>query len=1562
MKILLVQNAIYIPAYSGASKANRSLIEGLAEKGHSCRAIVPQSSLQKPLTQEQFREELVKQDMMISFCSQDVTCFQHKGVEVHAVASSIQLSVYVKKHVYAFQPDWIVVASEDPGQVLLEAALDAYPGRVISLVHSALVLPFGPRSFAENPARANLFRRVAGILTVSNYLREYIWRWGELQASVISFPAYGSGPFPRFENFGTGSITMINPCAIKGIDIFLALARSMPTVPFAAVASWGTTQADRAALVQLSNMEILETTEHIDEIFAQMRMLLVPSLWDEAFGMIVVEAMLRGIPVLASNVGGLAEAKLGVDYVLPVHPIEQYEARFDSQVLPVPVVPAQNVIPWYEAVHHLLTDQAHYEHLARTSRDAALKYVSHLTIDAFEQFFANLASNTTYAVKGDELLTREQEVRSNGVKDTLAGLSPERRALLAQRLKRKEQQKHTSTQENITGASRVGEHPAFPLSFAQQRLWFLYQLAPGSSAYNGVSVYRVSGLLNAEIFKRSLQKMVSRHESLRTTFVMEQDQPVQVINSTLSLPLIVIDLQEISESIREKEIQRLANQEVQYSFSLACGPLFHIVLLRQSTERHIVLLNMHHIISDGLSMRIFWQDVVKLYEALRRDAPPPLPELPIQYADYALWQRQQMQGKILEDHLAYWKRQLAEAPPALALPFDSPDSASPVARGTAQSIQLSEKLTQALRVRSQRESTTMFMMLLTVLKLLLFKWTNQNDIIVGTTVAERSEQETERLIGCFINFLALRSVLSEEMRGKELLAQVKSAVLDAYAHQACPFEKIVEAVKPDRKLYQNPLYNVAFLLQDFTFESFSDSTGLLECVPDISVISTGVRHAALDMRFIVDEVGPELVFTCEYNSDLFEAATIGQLIKSYRELLSQFVQEPDRKLSQFKISQDLEARARRARERQQAPSIAIAATFTAEPLEEALAFWMQELALPHRIEFAPYNQLFQQLLDPQSLLATNQKGINVILLRLEDWMRNGEYAQATISSAASDTFQHYKLPNYMTIAHINSYETDYLYQEIFENRVYMKHGIMLDEDSYIFDVGANIGMFTLFAQQECRNARIFAFEPSPPVYEILRYNASLFGSNVLVFNYGLSEEAKTASFTFYPRSSVFSGYHADRAQDKQAIKSVILAQQQGVSDDATLLDHYTDELAEGRVEKQTFLCPMRTLSSVIQEQKIERIDLLKIDVEKSELAVLRGIQEEDWKKIKQIVIEVHDADGEMLRCVVALLEQHGYQLVVEQEDVLKEARFHNIYARRPSTECIQGGQKEQAISHQSMEEQEEQTAARQRLQHCARDLLAALETSMQRSPCPFLLAFCPASPALQARPHLWQVHQQVLHELTGQLASCPQVVLLDVPQLLRRYQVEHLHDPLTERAAHIPYRQQVYTVLATAIACQVAACQRPSSQKQREQLRRTLKWITEELDEEEQIQRAITNRRRENRRREQGEWIAPQTPLESMISEIWGQVLGVERVGRHDNFFDLGGHSLLLIRVYSKLQEQLKREIAVVDLFAYPTVSALAHYLSGGQEDLLTAGITTWAKKRTELLKKQRKSRSTEAV
>jgi len=432
-----------------------------------------------------------------------------------------------------------------------------------------------------------------------------------------------------------------------------------------------------------------------------------------------------------------------------------------------------------------------------------------------------------------------------------------------------------------------------PLSFGQQRLWFLDQLMPGS-AYNSPGAFRIESSIDVALAERIVNEIVRRHEVLRTTFRSIEGQPVQVIAPVLNLPVGVVDLGHLPEPKREAEVRRLAAEEAQRPFDLAQGPLLRVTLLRLSDHEHVFLVTMHHIISDGWSIGVFIREAVALYGAFSNGAPSPLPELPIQYADFAVWQREWLQGEVLDSQLGYWRQQLADIS-VLQLLTDRLRPAVQTSRGKRQSVTLSKALSEALKALSRQEGTTLFMTLLAAFKILLHRYTSQDDLVVGTPIANRNRLEIEGLIGFFVNTLVLRTDLAGNPSFRELLRRVREVCLGAYARQDLPFERLVEELHLERDMSRNPLFQVMFVLENISLRA-AELPGLT-----LSPIEADSETALFDLTLQIIDAKQGLTAAVVYNTDLFDAATIARMLGNFHTLLEAVVGDPEQRLSNLAL-------------------------------------------------------------------------------------------------------------------------------------------------------------------------------------------------------------------------------------------------------------------------------------------------------------------------------------------------------------------------------------------------------------------------------------------------------------------------------------------------------------------------------------------------------------------------------------------------------------------------------------------------------------------------------------
>src|SRR5215216_6509079 len=476
-------------------------------------------------------------------------------------------------------------------------------------------------------------------------------------------------------------------------------------------------------------------------------------------------------------------------------------------------------------------------------------------------------------------------------------LSAKRRALLEALLS--EQGIDSPVVEKIPRRKESG--PA-PLSFAQRRLWFFDQFEPGNPAYNLVSTVLLQGKLDTVALEKCFSDVIRRHEALRTRFDVRDGEPLQIIAPPKPLHLNVMDITHLSEAERERLVQNLIHQQTQTSFDLKRGPLLRITLVRLRDEEHILLLAMHHIVSDAWSMGVLISEVVELYEGYVAGREVALPALPLQYADFAVWQREWLQGDVLEEQFAYWRQQLSGSLPILELPTDRPRPVLQTYNGSGLSFPLSPTLSQSLHSFCKAEGVTLFMTLLATFKVFLYRYTGQEDLIVGSPIANRHRHELERLIGFFLNTLAMRTNLSGNPTFRELLKLVRETALGAYAHQDLPFEYLVKQLQPNRDLSHSPLVQVVLVLQN-TPERKVELPGLV-----VTPLKYQAETAKFDLTLYFDDLGSELQSTFEYNTDLFDIETIARMGRHLRTLLEGIVADPSARISDLPLLTEAERR------------------------------------------------------------------------------------------------------------------------------------------------------------------------------------------------------------------------------------------------------------------------------------------------------------------------------------------------------------------------------------------------------------------------------------------------------------------------------------------------------------------------------------------------------------------------------------------------------------------------------------------------------------------------------
>jgi amino acid adenylation domain-containing protein len=480
--------------------------------------------------------------------------------------------------------------------------------------------------------------------------------------------------------------------------------------------------------------------------------------------------------------------------------------------------------------------------------------------------------------------------------EAIAKLSQEKRAALLKRLV--EERAGATRQRAVTRRTTPGP---WPLSFGQELMWLLDQISPGNHAYNTPGARRARGQLDLGALRKALNAIVARHEVLRTTYTAVNGQPAQVVHSDRAVELQSRDVSHLPEAEREPAGRRILAEEAQRPFDLSCDVMLRVTHVRLAPDDHLLLFAQHHIASDGWSKEVLYRELAALYEAFVAGKPSPLPELPIQFADFAVWQRRWMAGERLEKLLNYWKGRLAGAPALLELPTDHPRPALRTNRGTHKRFTVAGAVRDAVKALCQKEGVTPYMLLLAAFQTLLYRYTGQEDVLVGSPIAARSQSELETLIGYFSNTLVLRTSLGGNPTFRQLLRSVRETTLSAYDHQELPFEKLVMELRPERSLSYNPLVQVAFILHNRAIGQAFELAGLT-----LTLLEVDRGSAKFDLTLAMLETDEGYWASCEYSTDLFEEATVVRFQSYFRTLLEAAVGDPDRHVNDLPLLPEAE--------------------------------------------------------------------------------------------------------------------------------------------------------------------------------------------------------------------------------------------------------------------------------------------------------------------------------------------------------------------------------------------------------------------------------------------------------------------------------------------------------------------------------------------------------------------------------------------------------------------------------------------------------------------------------
>lgn len=1045
----------------------------------------------------------------------------------------------------------------------------------------------------------------------------------------------------------------------------------------------------------------------------------------------------------------------------------------------------------------------------------------------------------------------------------------------------------------------VSRDAELPLSFAQQRLWFIHQLEPASAAYNVNSPLHLKGMLKVPVLEQTLAEIQRRHESLRTTFHALDGRPSQLVAPVQRVPLTYIDLSAWPESERALNARRLLKRAAMQSFDLARGPLWRTILLRVSEDEHLVLLTMHHAISDGWSMGVLVQEVATIYRAFADGQPSPLPDLSIQYPDFAHWQRRWFQGEALEAQLDYWKRQLAGSQQSLELPTDRPRPALQSFRGGYQYLMLPKALSDSLKELSRREGVTLFMMLVAAFKALLYRYTGQEDISIGTPIANRSRHEMEGLIGFFINTLVLRTTVAGDLRFRELLSQVREVLLGAYAHQELPFEKLVEELQPNRDLSRTPFFQVMLVLQNAP-RSILELPGL-----NLTSIKIESESTKFDLTLEMEDTEQGLAGKIEYNTDLFDTTTIRRLFTHLQNLLESIVTNPDEQVSSLQMlseTEQQEALTWNDTGASYAHDSCIHQLFEAHVMQkpDAVAVVLGDTQLTYRELNRRANSLAHHL---QSLGVGPESRVGICVARSLEMICGllGIFKAGGAYVPLDPAYAKERLAFMIEDADLSVILTqEKLRAELPSHRARVVCVDQLDEA----------------IANAADNNPLSGVTPQNLAYVIYTSGSTGKPKGVQIEHRGLCNlsDAQVAAFELQPENHVlqFASLSFDAS-----IFEIVMALRNG----ATL--HLLDQEA---------LLPGPDLAELLSAQAITNIVVPP--------SLLAALPEHELPDLQTVIVA-----GEA--CSAELVSRWA-----------PNRRFFNAYGPTETTvwatveECFDGTGKPSIGGPIHNVQTFILDAQQSNLPVGVHGELhvggAGLARGYLNRPDLTAEKFIPNPFSSQAGARLYKTGDLTRRLPDGRIDFLGRI---DYQVKVRGFRIEP-GEIETVLAAHPAVREAVVTAGQDAsgnvnlIAYVVGAADQSLTIGQlRDYLRENLTEfmipsafvLLDALPRNPsgKVDRKALPSRGEFRPDLEAQYVAPRTDVEQTIAAIWQELLRLDQVGIHDNFFDLGGHSLLIVQVHSKLQATFKRTLSLIDLFKYPTISALADFLTQTETESL---------------------------
>ncbi|MCU0532553.1 MAG: amino acid adenylation domain-containing protein [Hydrococcus sp. Prado102] len=1083
----------------------------------------------------------------------------------------------------------------------------------------------------------------------------------------------------------------------------------------------------------------------------------------------------------------------------------------------------------------------------------------------------------------------------------------------------------TSTIEPVSRTKEI------PLSFAQQRLWFLAQLEPDSPFYNQPTAFRLNGELQIPILKQSFQELIDRHETLRTTFAIVEGKPIQVINPAVEFFLPVINLENLDREAQEREIQKLANREAQHPFNLERDSVVRSLLLRLNSLEHIILFTTHHIVCDEWSIAILVKEIATLYETFLEGKPSPLPELPIQYADFAFWQRAWLHGEVLSRQLDYWRKQLQDLP-RLDLLTDYPRPAIQSYKGATQSLILSEELSQALKAFSQQQGVTLFMTLLAAFQVLLHRYSNQNDIVVGTPIANRNRAETEGLIGFFVNTLVLRTNLEGDRSFTELLKRVREVTLEAYTHQDIPFEQLVEELKVERHLNRNPLFDVMFTLENSSTEELK-LPGLT-----LSPLTQESKTAIFDLILSISDTEQGLTGAIEYSTDLFDSSAIAQMLAHYQVLLETIVTNPKLRLSQIPLLtakerdrllrewNDTEAEYPQDKcihelfeERVEKAPDAIALVFEDQYLTyreldnraNQLARYLQQLGVRAEVPVGIYLkrslEMFVAMLGvlkaggayipidptyPSERVATiledarvglivSQSGLETELLSNQTKWINLDRISDLISQHSIDSC-------------LNAIDSENLAYVIYTSGSTGKpKGVAITHQALVNYTLEIIEQFELQGGDRMLQFASIGFDVV--VEEI--FPTWIIGATVVLP--GATELISCREFQHLIEQEQITVFELPTAYWHQWV-SELFDSQQTVPSCVRLAIVGGERISPERLRQwQQFSTPLIHVYGLTETTVTSTLYRLNSDVKLLELPIGKAIAN----------TQIYLLDSNLQPVPVGVAGEiyiggagiaRGY---LNRAELTAERFIPNPFSKDAGARLYRTGDLAKYLPDGNIE------------------FLGRIDHQVK------VRGF---------RIELGEI-EAVLNQ-HPQVKECVVINREDVPgeNRLIAYIVYKQEKDVTVTELRRFLEEKLPRYLVPSNFVTIDAIPLSSNGK----IDRRSLPIPDNLRPELEV-----------------DYVRPQTEVQQAIADVWQKVLALEKVGIHDNFFEIGGHSLLLIQVNSKLRQLFNTDLSIVEMFRYPTISSLSEYLNKNAPSQSSLTDSDWQIEKVKAGKAKQKKR-----